>query len=88
MPQFVQRLCRKMRSMYRIKYVNFNLVPFCVRNLRGGETYLLNNPRIPENFFAIIPKMFQNFLQILGLEHTCRQNPRLPVDKSPILSVN
>ncbi len=31
--------------MYRIKYINFNLVPDFVCDLRGGETYLLNNPR-------------------------------------------
>ncbi len=29
--------------MYRIKYINFNLLPFFVRDLCGGETYLLNN---------------------------------------------
>ncbi len=32
--------------MYRTKYINFNLVAFFVRDLCGGETYLVNNPRI------------------------------------------
>ncbi len=30
--------------MYKIKHINFNLVLFFVCDLRGGETYLLNNP--------------------------------------------
>ncbi len=45
MPQFEWQLCRKLNSMYRIKYINFHLVPFFVRDLLGGETYLPNNPR-------------------------------------------
>ncbi len=60
MPQFIWQLCRKMSSMYRIKYINFNLVPVFVCDLRDGETYLLNNPRISDVKVHPHDAMWQN----------------------------
>ncbi len=48
-----------MSPVYRIKYINFNLVLFFVRDLHGGETYSLNNPRI-----AIFTRIISFLLQL------------------------
>ncbi len=52
--------------MYRIKYINFNLVPVFVRDLRGGETYVLNYLHTTINKLDNFSKFKVKFKEIIA----------------------